>query len=232
MSAFRAVAGRHRPPASSSLHSPDTASRPIGQYFAARPDKRNLSDQFLDEQIAKRVEVFCDQDKSTRPANHVVSIVLFQSTWRIRVLAIQCESFVGENDQAIDCNASRNCLVSSQAYITAVIVIAVSGHIDRTPSGVKRCASGAYFLSIIVCPQNRFSHQAYDTFVEAPNLSQGIHAKTCTCCPPRAKAELLRAGFEIEPTAECPPPLSKYIAQRERVGSSRGGGAFTIIKYP
>src|SRR5262245_45660527 len=140
MSAFRAVAGRHRPPASSSLHSPDTASRPIGQYFAARPDKRNLSDQFLDEQIAKRVEVFCDQDKSTRPANHVVSIVLFQSTWRIRVLAIQCESFVGENDQAIDCNASRNCLVSSQAYITAVIVIAVSGHIDRTPSGVKRCA--------------------------------------------------------------------------------------------
>jgi hypothetical protein len=57
----------------------------------------------------------------------------------VRVLAIQRESFVGENDQAIDCNASHNCLVSRQPYIMAVIV-AVSGHIDRTLWGVKRRA--------------------------------------------------------------------------------------------
>jgi hypothetical protein len=51
----------------------------------------------------------------------------------VRVLANQRELFVGENAQANDCDASPNCLVSRQPYITAVIIVAVSGHIDRTP---------------------------------------------------------------------------------------------------
>ena len=56
----------------------------------------------------------------------------------------------------------------------------------------------AYFLSIIVV-HRLVSHIRHTTlFFEAPNRSKGIHAKTCTCRPPRAKAEFLRAGFEIE----------------------------------
>jgi hypothetical protein len=47
------------------------------------------------------------------------------------------EPLVGENDQAVDRNSSRNCLISRQAHITPAIVIAVSGHIDRTPLGVE-----------------------------------------------------------------------------------------------
>jgi hypothetical protein len=34
------------------------------QYFAARPDQCNFSDQLPDEQVAKRIEVLRDQDKS------------------------------------------------------------------------------------------------------------------------------------------------------------------------
>ncbi len=40
----------------------------------------------------------------------------------------------------VDGNASRNCLVSCQAHIPAVIVVAVSWHVDRMPLGVERRA--------------------------------------------------------------------------------------------
>src|ERR1700745_2054953 len=56
------------------------------QYFAARPDQCNFSDQLPDEQVAKRIEVLRDQDKSAGSTDHVVSIVLFEPTRRIRVL--------------------------------------------------------------------------------------------------------------------------------------------------
>ena len=69
---------------------------------------------------------------------------------------------------------------------------------DRLIGSQDDRRGGCLLFVYYCCPQDRFSHQAYDTFVEAPNRSQGIHAKTCTCCPPRAKAELLRAGFGIE----------------------------------
>jgi hypothetical protein len=47
---------------------------------------------------------------------------------------------VRENDQAVDCNTSRNCFVSRQAHITAAVVVAVSRHVDRTPLGAERRA--------------------------------------------------------------------------------------------
>src|SRR5262249_32860022 len=56
------------------------------QYFAARTDQRNFSDQLPDEQVAKRIEVLRDQDKSAGSTDHVFSIVLFEPTRRIRML--------------------------------------------------------------------------------------------------------------------------------------------------
>src|SRR6516165_11796026 len=104
------------------------------QNFAARLDQRDFRDQFFDEHIAKRIEVSCDQDKSTGPTDHVLSIVVFKPPWRIRVF--RSPQGVGENNQAVDRNPSPNCLVSRRAHITAAIVIAVSRHIDCTPRGV------------------------------------------------------------------------------------------------
>src|SRR6516162_7567613 len=105
------------------------------QNFAARLDQRDFRDQFFDEHIAKRIEVSCDQDKSTGPTDHVLSIVVFKPPWRIRVF--RSPQGVGENNQAVDRNPSPNCLVSRRAHITAAIVIAVSRHIDCTPRGVE-----------------------------------------------------------------------------------------------
>src|SRR5262249_1955107 len=102
-------------------------------------DKRNFSDQLPDEQIAKRIEVLRDQDKSAGSTDHVVSIVLFEPTRRIRVLRAPRKSGVRENDQAVDRNTSRNRLVARQATITAAVVVTVSGHVDRTPLGIERC---------------------------------------------------------------------------------------------
>src|SRR5215468_2312657 len=110
------------------------------QYFAAGPDQCNFSHQLPDEQVAKRIEVLRDQDKSAGSTDHVVSIVLFEPTRRIRVLRTPRKPGVRENDQAVDRNTSRNGLVSRQPDITAAIVVAVSGHVDRTPLGVERCA--------------------------------------------------------------------------------------------
>jgi hypothetical protein len=104
-----------------------------GQYFPARRNQRNFGDQLLDEQVAKRIEVLCDQDKSAGPADHVVSVVFFEPTRRIRMLRTPRKSRVRENDQAVDCNTSRNCFVSRQAHITAAVVVAVSRRVDRTP---------------------------------------------------------------------------------------------------
>src|SRR6516164_11174920 len=101
------------------------------QNFAARLDQRDFRDQFFDEHIAKRIEVSCDQDKSTGPTDHVLSIVVFKPPWRIRVF--RSPQGVGENNQAVDRNSSPDCLVSRRAHITAAIVIAVSRHIDCTP---------------------------------------------------------------------------------------------------
>jgi hypothetical protein len=110
------------------------------QNLGARLDQRDFRDQFFDEHIAKGIEVLCDQDKSTGPTDHVLSIVLFKPTWRIRVFRSPRGRLVGENDQAVDRNPSPNCLVSRRAHITAAIVVAVSGHIDCTPRGVERRA--------------------------------------------------------------------------------------------
>src|SRR5262249_15312149 len=96
------------------------------QNFAARLDQRDFRNQFFNEQIAKGIEVSCDQDKSTGTTDHVLSIILFKPTWRIHVFRSPRGRLVGENNQAVDRNPSPNCLVSRRAHITSAIVIAVS----------------------------------------------------------------------------------------------------------
>jgi len=68
------------------MWSPHPPAHPVRQpdlswrRFVARPDKRDFRDQFLDEQAAKRIEVLGDQDKSTRPSDDVVAVILFEPT--------------------------------------------------------------------------------------------------------------------------------------------------------
>src|SRR6266436_95248 len=110
------------------------------QYFAARPDQRNFSDQLPDEQVAKRIEVLRDQDKSAGSTDHVVSIVLFEPTRRIRVLRAPRKPGVRENDQAVDRNTSRNRLVARQANMrTSIICERVTRRLELVPSLIKRC---------------------------------------------------------------------------------------------
>jgi hypothetical protein len=72
-------------------------------------------------------------------------------------------------------------------------------------------------FSIIVCLNKSVIRLMWETSLWDNN--QVIHAKTGTCCPPRAKAELLRAGFEIEATAALS-LIIKYLSAALECGQT------------
>jgi hypothetical protein len=93
---------------------------------------RDFGDQLVGNGPAERVEILRHHDKSARTANHVLTVIIRKSAGRIRMPGGQ--SRVSEYDQPVDGHALGNGLVASATDVTATIVVAISGNVDRAPS--------------------------------------------------------------------------------------------------
>jgi hypothetical protein len=96
----------------------------------------NFCNELVEDRLPERIEVLGDHDEGPRAANHIVSVVIFETARRIGVFGAKCQRLLGQNDETIDGHAFGKSLVTRDAGVAAGIVVSVTRNVDGAACGL------------------------------------------------------------------------------------------------